>query len=146
LGQRSHFEVLGTDYDTRDGTCVRDFVHVLDLADAHTRAIEHLVNAGTSKALNLGTGRGTSVKELLATVQNVTGTVFDIGYGPRRKGDAPVLVARACEAHNRLVTPPRPPVDHRHGLEFAHPLLAEALGQSPQTRGFGPELLRKRVQ
>lgn len=93
LGQRSHFEVLGADYDTRDGTCVRDFVHVLDLADAHTRAIEYLLNNGMSKVLNLGTGCGTSVKELLATVQNVTGEALDIRYGPRRKGDAPVLIA-----------------------------------------------------
>jgi UDP-glucose 4-epimerase len=93
LGRRSHFQVLGTDYDTRDGSCVRDFVHVLDLADAHTRAIEHLLNNGASHALNLGTGHGTTVKELLHTVQQVVGRDFEIKYGPRREGDSPALVA-----------------------------------------------------
>ena len=93
LGRRPHFQVLGTDYDTRDGSCVRDFVHVLDLADAHTRAIEHLLNNGTSHALNLGTGQGTTVKELLETVQNVSGKGISIKYGPRRAGDSPALVA-----------------------------------------------------
>ena len=93
LGRRPHFQVLGTDYDTRDGSCVRDFVHVLDLADAHTRAVEHLLGNGASQALNLGTGHGTSVKELLETVQNVVGRTFSIQYGPRREGDSPALVA-----------------------------------------------------
>ena len=93
LGHRSHFRVLGTDYDTRDGSCVRDFVHVLDLADAHTRAIEHLLNNGTSHALNLGTGHGTSVKELLEAVRRTVGKSFDVKYGPRREGDSPALVA-----------------------------------------------------
>jgi UDP-glucose 4-epimerase len=93
LGRRPHFQVLGTDYDTRDGSCVRDFVHVLDLADAHTRAVQHLIKNGPSHALNLGTGRGTTVKELLGTVQKVVGRDFDIEYGPRREGDSPALVA-----------------------------------------------------
>jgi UDP-glucose 4-epimerase len=93
LGRRPHFNVLGTDYDTRDGTCVRDYVHVLDLADAHTRAVEHLLNDGRSHALNLGTGHGTTVKELLETVRQVLGRSFDIRYGQRREGDSPALVA-----------------------------------------------------
>src|SRR6266403_1179299 len=93
LGRRPHFQVLGTDYDTRDGSCVRDFVHVVDLADAHTRAIEHLLNNGTSQALNLGTGHGTTVKELLETVRSVVGRSFDVRYGPRREGDSPALGA-----------------------------------------------------
>jgi UDP-glucose 4-epimerase len=93
LGRRPYFQVLGTDYDTRDGSCVRDFVHVLDLADAHTRAIEHLLNNGKSQALNLGTGHGTTVKELVETLRNVVGRNFDVKYGPRREGDSPALVA-----------------------------------------------------
>jgi UDP-glucose 4-epimerase len=107
LGRRSHFEVLGTDYDTRDGTCVRDFVHVLDLADAHTRAIEHLLKDGISHALNLGTGHGTTVKELLETVQHVLGRGFDIKYGTRRKGDSPILVADNALARRTIGWSPR---------------------------------------
>lgn len=107
LGRRSHFQVLGTDYDTRDGSCVRDFVHVLDLADAHTRAIEHLLNNGTSRALNLGTGHGTSVRELLAAVQQVVGRDFRIEYGPRRDGDSPALVADNALARQTIGWSPR---------------------------------------
>jgi UDP-glucose 4-epimerase len=93
LGRRPYFQVLGTDYETRDGSCVRDFVHVLDLADAHTRAIEHLLNDGKSLALNLGTGHGTTVKELLDQVGRVVGKTIDVKYGPRRDGDSPALIA-----------------------------------------------------
>jgi UDP-glucose 4-epimerase len=93
MGRRSQFQVLGTDYETRDGSCVRDFVHVLDLADAHTRAIQHLLDNGTSHALNLGTGHGTTVKEMLEAIKSVTGRDFEVQYGPRREGDSPVLVA-----------------------------------------------------
>ena len=93
LGRRPHFQVLGTDYNTRDGSCIRDFIHVLDLADAHTRAVEHLLNDGASHALNLGTGHGTTVKELLDTVRGVVGRDFEVKYGPRREGDSPALVS-----------------------------------------------------
>jgi UDP-glucose 4-epimerase len=107
LGRRPHFQVLGTDYDTRDGSCVRDFVHVLDLADAHTRAVEHLLNNGTSDALNLGTGHGTTVKELLETLKQVVGRDFDIKYGPRREGDSPALVADNALANRTIGWSPR---------------------------------------
>jgi UDP-glucose 4-epimerase len=107
IGRRPYFQVLGTDYDTRDGSCVRDFVHVLDLADAHTRAIEHLLNNGTSQALNLGTGHGTTVKELLDTVRNVVGKNFDVRYGPRREGDSPALVADNDLARRTIGWSPR---------------------------------------
>jgi UDP-glucose 4-epimerase len=93
LGRRSRFQVLGSDYDTRDGTCIRDFVHVSDLAEAHTRAIEHLLNGGSSLALNLGTGHGTTIKELLGEIQRVSGRSFSIEYSQRRQGDPPALVA-----------------------------------------------------
>jgi UDP-glucose 4-epimerase len=107
LGRRANFQVLGTDYDTRDGSCVRDFIHVLDLADAHTRAIEHLLNDGKSHALNLGTGHGTTVKELLETVRRVVGRDFEIKYGPRREGDSPALVADNVLANRTLGWSPR---------------------------------------
>lgn len=107
LGRRPHFQVLGTDYDTRDGSCVRDFVHVLDLADAHTRAIEHLLRNGRSHALNLGTGHGTTVKELLEAVRGVVGHDFEIEYGPRREGDSPALVADNALAKRIIDWTPR---------------------------------------
>jgi UDP-glucose 4-epimerase len=107
LGRRTHFQVLGTDYETRDGSCVRDFVHVLDLADAHSRAIEDLLNNGRSYALNLGTGQGTTVKELLETVRHVVGRDFKVVYGPRRKGDSPVLVADNALARRTIGWSPR---------------------------------------
>jgi UDP-glucose 4-epimerase len=107
LGRRAGFQVLGTDYDTRDGTCVRDFVHVLDLADAHTRAIQHLLENQTSHALNLGTGHGTTVKEMLESIKRVTGRAFDVQYGPRREGDSPVLVADNTRAKQVIGWSPR---------------------------------------
>jgi UDP-glucose 4-epimerase len=107
LGRRPHFQVLGTDYDTRDGSCVRDFVHVLDLANAHTSAIKHLLNGGKSYALNLGTGDGTTVKELLETLRRVVGKDFEIKYGPRREGDSPALVADNALASRTIGWSPR---------------------------------------
>jgi UDP-glucose 4-epimerase len=107
LGRRPYFQIMGTDYDTRDGSCVRDFVHVLDLADAHTRAIEHLLNKGTSQALNLGTGHGTTVIELVETVRTIVGRSFDVRYGPRREGDSPVLVADNALAKRMIGWSPR---------------------------------------
>lgn len=93
LGRRAKFEVFGSDYDTRDGTCVRDYVHVIDLADAHVRSVEYLLDGGTSLALNLGTGTGTTVNELLETISTVSGQSFPVSFSARRQGDSPVLVA-----------------------------------------------------
>jgi UDP-glucose 4-epimerase len=107
LGRRPDFLVLGTDYDTRDGSCVRDYIHVLDLADAHTRAIEHLLNNGTSHALNLGTGHGTTVKELLDAIRLALGKNFEIKHGPRREGDSPALVADNALAKQIIGWSPR---------------------------------------
>lgn len=107
LGKRSHFQIFGCDYDTRDGSCLRDFIHVSDLADAHVRAIEHLLNGGKSLALNLGTGHGTTVKELLATVQRVSGRNFKIEYSQRREGDSPALVADNTLAKRAIGWSPR---------------------------------------
>lgn len=93
LGRREKFQIFGEDYETRDGTCVRDFVHVLDLADAHTRAVDYLLQGGRSTAINLGTGDGTTVKELLAAVKEVSRRDFRIDHAPRRAGDSPALIA-----------------------------------------------------
>ena len=102
LGRRPYFQLFGTDYDTRDGSCVRDFVHVLDLADAHTRSVLYLLNGGESHAFNLGTGHGTSVIELLETVGQVVGRDFEIKYGERRPGDSPALVADSALARQTI--------------------------------------------
>lgn len=111
MGQRSHFQILGTDYETRDGSCVRDFVHVLDLADAHTRAVKHLLAGGDSLALNLGTGHGTTVKELVEAVQRVSGNKFPVEYGPRRAGDSPMLIADNAMAKATIGWSPRHDLD-----------------------------------
>lgn len=93
LGRRPVFEVFGTDYPTPDGTAIRDYVHVSDLADAHVRAMHYLLDGGASVALNLGTGRGHSVLEVVGTVERVTERAVALQMSPRRPGDAPVLVA-----------------------------------------------------
>jgi UDP-glucose 4-epimerase len=98
LGRRAGFSVFGTDYDTRDGTCVRDYVHVLDLADAHVRALARLLDGGDTQAFNLGSGDGVTVKELLAAIERVTGRPLAAALAPRRPGDAPALVADSSKA------------------------------------------------
>jgi UDP-glucose 4-epimerase len=93
MGRRANFKIFGADYDTRDGTCVRDYVHVLDLADAHVRAVERLLDGGESLAANLGTGHGVTVQELLDSIANVLKRKAPAVAAARRPGDAPALVA-----------------------------------------------------
>ena len=92
LGQRESIEIYGTDYDTPDGTCIRDYVHVLDLARAHILAFEALAD-GESRVYNLGSGSGYSVREVIEAARAVTGHAIPIVEAPRRPGDLPVLVA-----------------------------------------------------
>jgi UDP-glucose 4-epimerase len=92
-GEIQYLEVFGTDYATPDGTCIRDYIHVEDLADAHARALDHLVRGGESVRCNLGTGVGVSVREIIAAVEEVTGKTVPVKYGPRRDGDPDSLVA-----------------------------------------------------
>lgn len=92
LGQRPHIDVFGTDYDTPDGTCIRDYVHVMDLADAHILALEALAD-GRSRTYNLGSGAGYSVLEVIETARRVTGHPIPVQTGPRRAGDLARLVA-----------------------------------------------------
>jgi UDP-glucose-4-epimerase GalE len=87
--------IYGDDYDTPDGTCVRDYIHVSDLAEAHILAVESLLRGGPSGAFNAGTGSGHSVLEVMRAVEEVTGKKVPHSIGPRRAGDAPVLVADA---------------------------------------------------
>ena len=86
-------KIFGDDYPTPDGTCVRDYIHVADLADAHVKALAHLLSGGDSFALNLGTGLGHSVKEVVVAVETATGRAVPRTIHPRRPGDPPVLVA-----------------------------------------------------
>ncbi|MBY3101014.1 UDP-glucose 4-epimerase GalE [Rhizobium laguerreae] len=102
LGRRQGFKVFGSDYETRDGTCVRDYIHVLDLADAHVRAVEYLLKGGDSVALNLGTGTGTTVKELLGAIEDVSNRPFPVEYIGRREGDSHTLVANNDKARDVL--------------------------------------------
>jgi UDP-glucose-4-epimerase GalE len=91
-GKRAALEIFGDDYPTADGTCVRDYIHVTDLAEAHVLGLEHVAK-GDSKAINLGTGKGYSIREVLETVERVTGRKVPTHIGPRRAGDPPELVA-----------------------------------------------------
>lgn len=92
LGRRSHVEIYGTDYDTPDGTCIRDYIHVEDLAEAHLKALLAL-EPGRDIVVNLGTGTGHSVREVIETTKQVTGSDITVIEGPRRPGDPPALYA-----------------------------------------------------
>jgi len=100
LGKRDSLAIFGTDYDTPDGTCIRDYIHVEDLATAHIDALQYLADGGPSETLNCGYGRGYSVREVLAAVRSVSGVNFSITEVARRPGDSPQLIAdnqRICQ-------------------------------------------------
>lgn len=101
-GRRTHINVFGTDYDTPDGTCIRDYIHINDLCFAHWLALQSLISGQTSQAYNLGNGNGFSVNEVIDTVQRVTGRKIQVKYGPRRIGDPARLVADASQARQKL--------------------------------------------
>lgn len=101
-GDLPHISVFGNDYSTPDGTCIRDYVHVADLADAHIKALEYLRRGGESTQLNLGTGRGYSVFEAVETAQSVTGRNIPMKVEPRRDGDPDQLVADSAKAYEVL--------------------------------------------
>jgi UDP-glucose 4-epimerase len=124
VGTREVFKIFGSDYATRDGTCIRDFVHVMDLADAHTRSVNYLLAGGSSTSLNLGSGTGTTVRELVKMVEAMSGHIVPIERAPRRVGDAPVLVASSQKAAAVLHWKPTQDLEsiistawnwHRHG-------------------------------
>lgn len=98
----AELQVFGADYSTPDGTCIRDYIHVTDLAEAHVKALEHLIGGGNSMALNLGTGSGHSVKEVITAVEAIAGKPVRTRLGPRRAGDPPVLVADPRRAQSVL--------------------------------------------
>ena len=107
LGSLPAVDIFGTDYPTPDGTAIRDYIHVADLAAAHVAALEHLLRGGESLALNLGTGTGSSVREVVAAVERRGGRPVPVCEMPRRAGDPPALVADASLAHRVLGWSPR---------------------------------------
>ena len=102
LGKEPAFSVFGEDYPTPDGTAIRDYIHVSDLAQAHVLACEHLARGGESTALNLGTGQGTSVREIVRAVEAATGRPVPVVAAPRRAGDPPCLYADGASARRVL--------------------------------------------
>jgi len=109
LGRQPHAAIFGTDYPTPDGTCVRDYIHILDLARAHVLALDHLDAGGRSGVFNLGNGAGFSVREVIETVKDVSGIDFEVVEEPRREGDPPVLVASSERIRSTLGWEPEYP-------------------------------------
>jgi UDP-glucose 4-epimerase len=101
-GRKPELKVFGTDYETTDGTCIRDYIHVSDLADAHVKAVEYLNNGGTSDKFNLGNGNGFSVKEVINIAKEVTGVDFKVVEAERRPGDPAILMADSKKAREVL--------------------------------------------
>ncbi len=127
-GELEGLEIYGTDYPTPDGTCIRDYIHVTDLAEAHVLALEYLLEGGESLVLNCGYGKGYSVKEVVETVKRVTGIDFPVREAPRRPGDPPVLVAQAERIKEILGWKPR-----YNDLEFIVRTAWEWERRRPQT-------------
>lgn len=107
IGRREDIKVFGTDYPTADGTCIRDYVHVTDLADAHVLALKYLMEGGVSECFNLGNGKGFSVKEVVSMAKKVTGIDFKVTEVERRAGDPLELVADAAKAREILKWQPK---------------------------------------
>ena len=106
-GDRENIKVFGTDYDTRDGSCIRDYIHVTDLADAHLRAMDYLKNGGESTCMNLGNCTGNSVLEVIEAAKKVTGREIPVVMDERRPGDPPTLVGSAKKAEELLGWKPK---------------------------------------
>lgn len=106
-GKRPDIQVFGSDYPTRDGTCIRDYIHVNDLADAHLLALDYLNKGGESGFFNLGNENGTSVLEVIDSVKRITGKDFKVSLAPRRPGDPPILVGSSKRAQEILGWKPK---------------------------------------
>ncbi|HCL4438283.1 TPA: UDP-glucose 4-epimerase GalE [Clostridium botulinum] len=107
LGKREKIIIFGEDYPTKDGTCIRDYIHVSDLASAHLLALERLKNGGDSDIYNLGNGKGFSVKEIIQTAKKVTGKEIKLEIGERRSGDPAILIASSKKAKEELNWDPK---------------------------------------
>jgi UDP-glucose 4-epimerase len=109
LKQREFLSIFGTDYSTPDGTAIRDYIHVSDLATAHVLGLEYLLNGGSSEVFNLGNGNGFSVKEVIETAKQITGLDIPVQESDRRPGDAPILVGSSDKARKFLGWNPQYP-------------------------------------
>lgn len=118
LGQHEAISIFGTDYDTQDGTCVRDYIHVSDLVDAHVLALDYLMKEAKSDVFNLGNGSGYSVREVIDSAKKVTGVDFKVVEASRREGDPETLVADSSKAEKIL------------GWQQKHPALEEIIGSA----------------
>ncbi len=107
VGKRSSMSIYGTDYPTSDGTCVRDYIHVEDLASAHIQALAYLIQGGASTLANCGYGKGSTVREVIAAVQKVSGNKFPVAEAPRRPGDVAEIVAKSEKAQSLFKWKPR---------------------------------------
>jgi hypothetical protein len=125
-GHRPHIEILGDDYPTPDGTCIRDYIHVTGLADAHVRALRYLLDGGPARAFNLGTGH--TAREVTAAVERVTGRPVPVRLSPPRSGDSPTLAADP--RLRRGIQPPASAWRSRFGPPGA------GTSSSPKARGF----------
>lgn len=102
LGKNDNVKIFGTDYPTKDGTCIRDYIHVVDLADAHIKALNYLVATNKSNSFNLGNNNGYSVREIIQIVRKISGKNFKIVEKERRSGDPPILISDSKRAVNRF--------------------------------------------
>ncbi len=107
IGKRDYVSIFGDDYDTPDGTCIRDYIHVNDLADAHIKAYEYLCNGQESDVFNLGNGRGYSVREVIGMCKKVTKRDFEVKIDKRREGDPAILIADSTKIHEKLGWSPK---------------------------------------
>ena len=107
IGKRTYFEIFGDDYDTKDGTCVRDFIHVSDLVEAHMLALKYLENGNANRIYNCGYGHGFSVREVIDTVMKISGAKIDVRNSPRRKGDPEIVIASNDLIMNELKWTPK---------------------------------------
>jgi UDP-glucose 4-epimerase len=134
-GQRAKIDVFGTDYPTADGSCIRDFIHVADLAEAHRAALAYLDGGGPSTTLNCGYGRGYSVLETIEAVRRASGRNFAIQHAERRPGDVMTMIADTTRIRATLDWTPRfDDIDTiaRHALAWEEKLLAERQGDIRQ--------------
>ncbi|MBM4350128.1 MAG: UDP-glucose 4-epimerase GalE [Deltaproteobacteria bacterium] len=107
MGLRQEIRIFGTDYPTRDGTCIRDYIHVMDLADTHIRALQYLMDKNRSDSFNLGNGNGHSVREVIEAVRKVSQKDFKVVEAGRREGDPPVLISSSKKAIETLKWKPQ---------------------------------------